>query len=62
MGPCLGFYSGNTCSLSSGLEYIGLVDIRVLVKLMCLSAHQVSMGGQKSQLNLTQDRTLSRDK
>ena len=32
------FASDTTCSLSAGLENIGLGDIRTLVKLMCLSA------------------------
>uniref|UniRef100_T1JES7 HECT-type E3 ubiquitin transferase n=1 Tax=Strigamia maritima TaxID=126957 RepID=T1JES7_STRMM len=30
--------SGSACSLSSGLEYIGLSDIRLIVRLMCLTA------------------------
>lgn len=30
--------SGSACSLSAGLESMGLADVRVVVKLMCLCA------------------------
>ena len=32
------YYSQSACSLSSGLELMGLADIRLIVRLMCLSA------------------------
>ena len=32
------YSSGSTCSLSAGLEAMGLSDIRQVVRLMCLSA------------------------
>lgn len=37
---CLGFdcFSGSACSISAGLESMGLADVRLLVKLMCLAA------------------------
>ena len=32
------FCSGSACSLAAGLEALGLADIRLLVRLMCLTA------------------------
>ena len=31
-------FSGSACSLSAGLESMGLADMRIIVKLMCLCA------------------------
>ena len=40
IGTCVLFaiYSGGACSLSAGLGAIGLDDVRVMVRLMCLCA------------------------
>lgn len=35
---CFFVFSGSACSTSAGLESMGLADVRLLVKLMCLVA------------------------
>lgn len=38
MFMCFFVFSGSACSTSAGLESMGLADVRLLVKLMCLVA------------------------
>lgn len=38
LSPSFFISSGSVCSQSSGLEALGLADIRILVRLMCLAA------------------------
>lgn len=52
-------HSGSMCSQTSGLEALGLTDIRILVRLMCLAAGgraQLAKNGTEHLFSSTQFR------